>query len=53
VADEKLSVARKGWPMSPSRVEAMTRRFIRMMQRCWGRNPAPMCPIRTRFSKSQ
>ena len=37
MADEKLSVTRKGRPVCPSRVDAMTRRFIRIMQRRWGR----------------
>jgi len=53
VADEKLSVTRKDWPMSPSRVDAMTRRPIRIMHRRSGKNSVAMCPIRMRFSKSQ
>jgi hypothetical protein len=33
------------WPTSLSRVNAMTRRFIRTMQRLWAMNSAATCPI--------
>jgi ATP-dependent exoDNAse (exonuclease V) alpha subunit len=41
------------WHTFLSRVDAMTRRFIRIVHRRSGKNSAATCPIRLRFSKSK
>jgi hypothetical protein len=40
------------WPMSRSPVDAMTRRFIRIMHRHWDMNSAAIFPTRQRSNKN-